>query len=322
MTEQEWLSSTDPSAILAHLQEKISDRKLRLFSCNCCRLVWTRLTDPRSRNAVEIAEKYADSVTYTEELIFAFQDAGQVHLGGTRNFKEELAWKCAGSIEGLTANSGLPRWFSVSTKYAAAQANLLRSIARNPFRPAPVHWIEGTAYSHTGPLNYLKMKTGSTLVLGHEMYNTCRWLTPTVVGIAEGAYRERLRAKCEACGGTGNIPDDYDVHNTLPNRCDSCHGTGTLDSGLLDPDRLAVLADAAEDAGCEDAAILEHLRPPMQIECARCNGFGELIVEDKHGVPLVSKRQCPRCKGDGWTGAERLPRVRGDWCVDLLTGRL
>jgi hypothetical protein len=35
-----------------------------------------------------------------------------------------------------------------------------------------------------------------------------------------------------------------------------------LPAGLLDPDRLLVLADALEDAGCTEAIILEHLRGP------------------------------------------------------------
>jgi hypothetical protein len=35
-----------------------------------------------------------------------------------------------------------------------------------------------------------------------------------------------------------------------------------LPSGELDPARLAVLADALEDAGCTDASLLGHLRGP------------------------------------------------------------
>jgi hypothetical protein len=53
------------------------------------------------------------------------------------------------------------------------------------------------------------------------------WLTPTVVGAAERAYSDRL-----------------------------------LPAGVLAPDRLAILGDALEDAGCTAAAILEHLRGP------------------------------------------------------------
>jgi len=51
------------------------------------------------------------------------------------------------------------------------------------------------------------------------------WLTPTVASLAQAAYAERV-----------------------------------MPSGALEADRLTVLADALEDAGCSDEAILEHLR--------------------------------------------------------------
>ena len=34
----------------------------------------------------------------------------------------------------------------------------------------------------------------------------------------------------------------------------------TLPAGTLDPDRLAILADALEDAGCTNADVLDHCR--------------------------------------------------------------
>jgi hypothetical protein len=36
----------------------------------------------------------------------------------------------------------------------------------------------------------------------------------------------------------------------------------SLPSGLIDPARLAVLADSLEDAGCTDPELLSHLRGP------------------------------------------------------------
>ncbi len=51
------------------------------------------------------------------------------------------------------------------------------------------------------------------------------WLTPTVLSLAQAAYDNR------------NLP-----------------------SGTLDNARLAVLADALEDAGCTETTLLEHLR--------------------------------------------------------------
>ena len=53
------------------------------------------------------------------------------------------------------------------------------------------------------------------------------WLTPTVTTLATAAYEERI-----------------------------------LPSGQLDPARLAVLSDALEEAGCDHADILSHLRSP------------------------------------------------------------
>jgi hypothetical protein len=40
-----------------------------------------------------------------------------------------------------------------------------------------------------------------------------------------------------------------------------------LPSGLLDPERLAVLADALSDTGSTDAALPEHLRGPGPHVC-------------------------------------------------------
>ena len=53
------------------------------------------------------------------------------------------------------------------------------------------------------------------------------WLTPVVLSLAAAAYDER------------RMPE-----------------------GTLDPARLTILADALEEAGCADEAILGHLRGP------------------------------------------------------------
>jgi hypothetical protein len=61
MNESQWLSCSEPEPMLNLLLDTgVSDRKLRLFMAACCRRVWQLLLDPVCREAVEVAEQYAD----------------------------------------------------------------------------------------------------------------------------------------------------------------------------------------------------------------------------------------------------------------------
>jgi len=46
----------DPALMLAFLRDKASARKLRLFACACCRLVWDLLEERTGRARVEAVE--------------------------------------------------------------------------------------------------------------------------------------------------------------------------------------------------------------------------------------------------------------------------
>lgn len=75
MTEAEWLACADPMPMLAFLRGKASDRKLRLFALACCRRIWHRLIDPRSQEAIDTAERYADGLAVRDELDWTFVGA-------------------------------------------------------------------------------------------------------------------------------------------------------------------------------------------------------------------------------------------------------
>ena len=75
MTEAEWLEATYLGRMLVFIGDRGSGRKLRLFRCACCRRIWHRLQDGRSRQAVEAAEKYADGILGKGDLQTAWQAA-------------------------------------------------------------------------------------------------------------------------------------------------------------------------------------------------------------------------------------------------------
>jgi hypothetical protein len=194
VTEAEWLAETDPLRLLGGLRGRAPDRKLRLFACAGCRRLWWLLRDPRSRTAVEVSERYADGLASSGELVAAARGARQAADEAER--ARAAGWNAARSAA-VTAER--PRAAAERVAgMAAFDADLLRHVLGNPFRPPP-------------PL--------APSVLG--------WSGGTVKRLAEGAYEQR-----------------------------------DMPAGTFDPARLAVLADALEEAGCTDAGLLGHLRGP------------------------------------------------------------
>lgn len=239
MTESEWLASTAPEPMLEFLRGKASDRKLRLFAVACCRRIWHRMADDRSRTAVEVTERYADGLATYEQLTDASYDAevaaDSIYFAVFNAAEAEAeasdwppenwvdgAGECAtdaaatvrsaasasalahpdligvaGHARRALAHAASPMRFTEDCRpdfkergaaedvEQAAQADLLRDIFGNPFRPAV---IDPT------------------------------WLPSNVVALARTIYEERAF------------------------------------------DRMPELADGLDAAGCHDAEILGHCR--------------------------------------------------------------
>jgi hypothetical protein len=140
MTEGEWLNASEPQAMLEFLRTsgRTSERKLRLFAVACSRRVWT-LIDALGRSAVEVAEKFADGLAGPDELRaarLACQGAGdQASWYAAATIPENAARNAARSAQVGVANNPL-----VGTEAAEllAQANLVRDIFGDPFRPLSV----------------------------------------------------------------------------------------------------------------------------------------------------------------------------------------
>jgi hypothetical protein len=229
MTEREWLDCADPEPMLRLLLESParSERKLRLFACACVRRSWASLTDPRSREAVKVAERFADGRASEGLLLSANEEAHD----GWDGQEDEVIWTAAAAIlvthpnarqAAVDAARCAAAHFAGTGWRASVDAAMSFAATRlaEPPRDSPA-WAERRGQAALlrcvfGPSPFRRVPLPRSVLA---------WSGGLLAGLAEAAYEHRL------------VP-----------------------GGELDPQRLAVLADALEEAGCTDADTLDHLR--------------------------------------------------------------
>src|SRR5947209_419462 len=156
--------------MVGFLERRGSDRKFRLFACACCRRIWDRLTDRPSREAVEVAERFADGLASAAELAACQSRARAVSHESDR--RADDTWQHALAASDAAYSTGFMAAYSAPVgamhqpggdpygpaKEMLAQGALLRDIFGNPFRPVA--------------------------------FNP-RWRTADAVGLATGIYEDR-----------------------------------------------------------------------------------------------------------------------------------
>ena len=241
MTEAEWLACSDPRALLNWLQQASikrspedislpcpSDRKLRLALCACCRRVWGSL-GPMGRAAVECAEFVADAVLSAKELSHYSQMAGAE----------------AGQADRFTAgNQACMAAAWVAQDHLDHPDQVLRSAAT------------GAAYAAT-PYDHLMEEINEAGSDGPRPLNV-RHVT---VYDAECAAQAALLREVF---GDPFRPVAFAWAGLM-----LCDPPARALSGMArriyeesDWSALPVLADALEEAGCTEEALLAHLRGP------------------------------------------------------------
>jgi hypothetical protein len=295
MTEAEWLASDDVAAMLEFVHENPDHENI-----TCCRsdrklrlfaVACCRLWPEPGPNEPALAE--------VEALI---------ERGAT--LAEYLALH---PLAGGTAE----RWANYQTRRIPEQtvgmANLFRDICGNPFAPVAV-WDEGESLRH-----------GNTICIPR------RWLTPQVLALAEAAYQERPGRKCERCKGSTVVYSCRAMTGRGSDPCSDCGGAGRTPDGTLDPVRLAVLADALEEAGCD------HLEETWA--CRRCGKTENVGVWESQYAAKEQRMNCGNCaialpaKGNVFRKSIRAthpllahlrspgPHVRGCAALDAILGR-
>ncbi len=194
--ERHWLECKDPHLLTQWQDPRISKRKRRLFVCGCCRLIWDSLTDPRSRGAVETAERHADGQATHSDLVRAERQAQAVNKPPAGFWPPDADWVAVAASANQDFSGDIRRLFprygrcTPDKVLAARVSDLFRDILGNPFRNVLLlqEWLD--------------------------------WTDRTVVKIAQAIYEERAF------------------------------------------DRMPILGDALEEAGCTDPDILDHCRQP------------------------------------------------------------
>lgn len=354
MTEQEWLESEDPVAMIGldtenpgyvdvgALLVKISDRKLRLFSCAVWRMRSARF-DPshhKGQNSiVAFAERVADGEADLEDRPRLSLDTEDIN-----NDYYPLISDAVDGARRMVRSILLP-----TSNEHIQQANLLREIIGNPFNKQCLFVTPEWSSSRQGYIHY--KRDGSAVSIaeaGKYKLLDAGWLTPTVVTLAQAAYDDRSGQKC-SCWGV-----DTDGKPIPAFACLKCHGTGRIEDGILDPDRLKILSDALEDAGCcgekcelcEGAGQVNSYSRVKQVFCTVC---GHTLQErddigNQRGGHLpkscsrcmagylpehIGCKKCDCCKGQGRLLhpiithlRSSCTHVRGCWVIDLLLGKV
>lgn len=164
MTEAEWLACQTPRQLFGAFGDPLTERKVRLFACACCRVVWDRLPDDASRQAVAAAERFADGQATAAELGQAHRAARFVHDRLRDREDSHLALAAAESARStfligsrVDASLALGQVLAVYACYPQGNlpADLVRDIFGNPFRPVTINpdWLSDDVLALTGAMN-------------------------------------------------------------------------------------------------------------------------------------------------------------------------
>jgi len=216
VTEEGWLAAADAAAMLEFVRDRMSARKLRLFTASCCRLFWDHLNLDEPQAAIETSERYADGQATDKEL------------GKARNAAHNAAWFARYYSEREPGPGEDPiRRRVFSERLGRASEEVLRRLYFVAFMANTDQRLRADAMPILTSDPLLARIAPALLrdVFGNPFRVVTAdpaWLTSTVLALANGVYEEWAF------------------------------------------DRMPILADALQEAGCDNDEILNHCRSPGQ----------------------------------------------------------
>jgi hypothetical protein len=222
MTEQQWLGCERPDPMLECLRGKGSDRKLRLFACACCRRVGPFLEYHRSRQAVDYADPLQAQREY-DEIRRAVEVAERVADGLADPAELGAVFPAPDEDDTASAFAAGPD----ATWTARSSAYTARWLAAYC---GPTSYPPGAGGRTLSELEHDREEAAQVRLLRDLFGNPFR---PVALDPAWWAWRD----------------------GTIPKLAQAIYDDRAFD-------RLPILADALEDAGCTDGDILNHCRQP------------------------------------------------------------
>jgi hypothetical protein len=235
MTEVEWYHCPNPEEMLECLPVAPSDRKHRLLAGACCRRGCYLLLDDQFRRGLEVAEAVAEGQATVEALHYADGMLSAVleppaRLDDAATYLAHLA--ALGSLcEAADLASNLASYWSAGAAALAGVKPAPSCWNAAFFASAPDTWLEQAAVQdasfHNALVTERLMQASIVRDLFADLFFTCQ-VHPSWRQFSEGFVPKLAAAIYEG----------------------------------QDFDRLPILADALEDAGCCVRNILDHCRSP------------------------------------------------------------
>jgi hypothetical protein len=224
MNEAEWVTCLAPAPMLDHLHGRISERKMRLFVQACCRRVRQLFHEPPLRKAFGVAERFAEGAATAEELADANRAAVAAFAGwGNPDPERHPAAACASAAAAAVAVAtelALCRADAVRGAEAAAEALALSRAAADQERRLkdPRAWVALRRAERAAQAQILRDLLGNPYRPVELSADYLQWNDGTVGRLAQAIEESRSF------------------------------------------DRLPLLADALEEAGCTAGSVLNHCR--------------------------------------------------------------
>jgi hypothetical protein len=231
MTEAQWLSCLDPRAMLEFLRGKARERKLRLFACACCRRV-LHLLNEGCGQAVGMVEEYVQTGK-RGGLHAAWRAAHEA-----RGLLDVEVWRAPDRVTHCRREA---RNWASSAVWEAARQNPATAAKAHLATARALGWwqkaeeeaggvVTDPLLRATSPVTELQAQAALLRDIFGNSFRAApavdpgwlSWRDGTVVRLAEALFAERA----------------------------------------FTAERMGILADALEDAGCSDAELLGHLRGP------------------------------------------------------------